>query len=103
MNRLLIILFGLLTSPNALPAKEGVILLHGLCRTPSSMTKMAETLEDSGYVVENIGYPSRTEKINTLADNAIGKALKKPQIIACSRVHFVTHSLGGILVRSYFQ
>lgn len=103
MNRLLIILFGFLMFPNVLLAKEGAILLHGLCRTPSSMTKMAETLEDSGYVVENVGYPSRTDQINTLADNAIGKALKKPKIMACSKVHFVTHSLGGILVRSYFQ
>ena len=64
---------------------------------------MAGALEKSGYVVENVGYPSRTDSIKTLADDAIGKTLKKPKIMACSKVHFVTHSLGGILVRSYFH
>ena len=86
-----------------LPAKEGVILLHGLCRSSASMSKMADALTDAGYVTENVSYPSRTNQIETLANNAIGTALNKKEIKACTKVHFVTHSLGGILVRSYFH
>jgi len=88
---------------NLLPAKEGVILLHGLCRTPASMAKMEKTLKKAGFLVENVGYLSRKENIKTLAEDAIGKALQKPHLMACTKVHFVTHSLGGILVRSYFH
>lgn len=103
MKRLLPPLLGLFLLAPSLPAKEGVILLHGLCRSPSSMTKMEVALKESGYVVENVGYPSRKGDIRTLAENAIGTALKTEKIMACSKVHFVTHSLGGILVRSYFH
>jgi esterase/lipase len=34
-------------------ANEGVILLHGLCRTNASMAKMASALTIAGFVVEN--------------------------------------------------
>ena len=67
------------------------------------MEKMEAALKKSGYVVENVGYPSRKGEIKTLAENAIGAALKTEEIKSCSKVHFVTHSLGGILVRSYFH
>ncbi|MFT3867279.1 MAG: alpha/beta hydrolase [Nibricoccus sp.] len=84
-------------------AQEGVILLHGLCRTSTSMTKMEHALTEAGYVVANVDYPSRTAKIDELSDAAIGDALKSPALQNCLRIHFVTHSLGGILVRSYFK
>lgn len=84
-------------------ATEGVILLHGLCRTSASMGKLEEALVGAGYYVENIDYPSRTASIEQLSDEAIGRALSDPQMRSCSRVHFITHSLGGILVRSYFK
>ena len=84
-------------------AREGVILLHGLCRTSASMNKMEASLTESGYFVLNVGYPSRTASIRELSNDAIGAALRNEEIKACSKVHFVTHSLGGILVRSYFR
>jgi triacylglycerol esterase/lipase EstA (alpha/beta hydrolase family) len=80
---------------------EGVILLHGLCRTTSSMEKMAAALEKEGFVVVNQGYPSRTASIEQLSELVIGKALQNPVLAECSTIHFVTHSLGGILVRCY--
>lgn len=94
----LVLLF--FTAP--LQAKEGVVLLHGLCRSDASMKKMDQHLRNAGYVVLNAGYPSRTATIETLSDDAIGSALENPALQACSKVHFVTHSMGGILVRSYF-
>ena len=84
-------------------AKEGVVLLHGLCRSPASMSKMAAALTRAGFVVDNVGYPSRTASIDKLSDAAIGRALATPRLAGCSRIHFVTHSLGGILVRDYFS
>jgi hypothetical protein len=33
---------------------EGVILLHGLCRTSASMAKMASDRSIAGFVVENV-------------------------------------------------
>ncbi len=82
--------------------KDGIILLHGLCRTDSSMNKMEAKLKQAGFVVENVAYPSRTASIESLADEAIGKALEQSSLKDCPKIHFVTHSLGGILVRSYY-
>ena len=78
-----------------------VVLLHGLARTALSMERMKGSLEEEGYRVVNIDYPSREHRIEELAPMAIEAGLS-----GCgeesSRVHFVTHSLGGILVRYYF-
>lgn len=84
-------------------AADGVILLHGLCRSPESMEDMASALTDAGFITENIGYHSRTRSIQELSDEVIGEALANPEFIACPKIHFVTHSMGGILVRSYFD
>lgn len=84
-------------------AQEGVILLHGLCRTKSSMANMEKALQAAGFIVENIEYPSRTAGIDQLADATISNALARATFRNCRRIHFVTHSLGGILVRSYFS
>ncbi|HUG39734.1 MAG TPA: alpha/beta fold hydrolase [Longimicrobiales bacterium] len=76
-----------------------VILLHGLGRTTQSMLPMERALEGRGYRVVNLGYPSRTHSIAELVDT-LDRALE----VCCAGgvpVHFVTHSLGGILVRAY--
>ncbi len=80
---------------------EEVILLHGLCRTSRSMDKMARALSDAGYKVRNVDYPSRTATIQKLADDAIGKAVADCRRNGATKINFVAHSLGGILVRSY--
>lgn len=93
---------GLLTTAT-LHASEGVILLHGMCRTSASMSKMATSLQSAGYTVLNVDYPSRTAPVEKLADDAITKALSDPALAGCTQIHFVTHSMGGILVRTYFS
>lgn len=78
---------------------ECVILLHGLARTNSSMEKMADYLREQNYQVVNVDYPSRHHALEVLAGLAI-----EPAISECrseTRINFVTHSLGGILVRWY--
>ncbi len=84
-------------------ATEGVILLHGMCRTSASMSKMEAALQSAGYTVLNVDYPSRTASTEKLADDTLAKALSAPALASCTRIHFVTHSMGGILVRSYFS
>lgn len=88
-------------SDTGTPTTENVILLHGLCRTSHSMVKIAGALTKAGYTVRNVDYPSRTAHIQKLADDAIGKAVADCQQSGATRIDFVTHSMGGILVRSY--
>ncbi len=90
----------LLTALVALPVQaECVILLHGLARSAGSMQAMAEFLGKRGYQVVNVDYPSRRYRIEELANVAIPEALD--QCAAPAKAHFVTHSMGGILVRQY--
>src|SRR5688572_30823453 len=82
--------------------EEGVVLLHGLGRTSASMAKLERILASQGYVVVNHGYTSRSQPIDLLSPVVVGEALAHQRLSGCSKVHFVTHSLGGILVRHYF-
>jgi pimeloyl-ACP methyl ester carboxylesterase len=78
-----------------------VVLLHGLARTPSSMETLEKALIREGFSPINEGYPSREHSIELLAELAIKPALEKcPKDMS---VNFVTHSLGGILVRQYLS
>jgi triacylglycerol lipase len=100
-QKILICLTALAINTAAFAQNEEVILLHGLCRTSRSMAKMERALAVAGYKVYNADYPSRTAPIEKLADDAIGKALTDCQNNGATKINFVTHSLGGILVRSY--
>ncbi|MCP4200695.1 MAG: alpha/beta hydrolase [bacterium] len=88
----------------AVPASlsaDCVILLHGLLRTSASMEKAAAAFEARGYTTANIDYPSRDLPVEDLAPLALEAGLA-----ACpdeGTIHFVTHSLGGILVRYYLE
>src|SRR5271170_4074657 len=99
--RILIFMATVAISSPAFGTQEEVILLHGLCRTSRSMVKMETALTEAGYKVRNVDYPSRTASIQKLADDAIGKAVADCKNDGATKIDFVTHSLGGILVRSY--
>lgn len=84
-------------------AGDCVILLHGLARTSASMDKMHDKLSLEGMTVVNIDYPSRTVPIEELAQLAIGEGIQACAEKNADKLNFVTHSLGGILVRQYFS
>jgi pimeloyl-ACP methyl ester carboxylesterase len=89
--------------PTVIGLGECVVLLHGLARTSRAMEPLADALTSDGYIVENIDYPSRDYTIEELAPMAVGDGIEAcRQNGSAPTVHFVTHSLGGILVRQYF-
>jgi len=82
---------------------ECVILLHGLNRTESSLLKLELNLINHGFNVENIGYSSRKKNIQTLSGETISHAINKCEKANATKIHFVTHSMGGIIVRYYLE
>ena len=83
---------------------ECVVLLHGLARSANSMKGLQRGLHKAGYSVLNIDYPSTKYEIETLVEEYM-----QPQIeslrnrLSCSKMHFATHSMGGILLRYYLK
>lgn len=59
-----------------LDEKECVVLLHGLWRTELSMLGMKLSLEDAGYGVANVTYPSLSRRIPELAEYAVKQGLE---------------------------
>jgi hypothetical protein len=93
----------LLLTAATLPAQECVVLLHGLIRSSGSMDELEEALIEKGYSVANIDYPSRDTTIDKLATLAIPGGVDRCEAQADGPISFVTHSLGGILVRQYLS
>jgi pimeloyl-ACP methyl ester carboxylesterase len=102
-------LLGTLAASSNAPAEppdegsgETVILLHGLGRGAGSMEKLGASLASHGYAVRALDYPSRSASVEVLA-----KRLAREVEDCCTdppqRVHFVGHSLGGIVVRAYLS
>lgn len=60
---------------------------------------MAEALQEAGFSTTNVDYPSQSGKIEEIAPVAVGLGLHDCRETGATRIHFVTHSLGGILLR----
>lgn len=83
----------------AADTSECVVLLHGLNRSWRAMRPLAEALQEAGFATANIDYPSQSGSVEEIAPLAVGLGLNKCRATGATRIHFVTHSLGGILLR----
>ncbi|MBT3187882.1 MAG: alpha/beta fold hydrolase [Anaerolineae bacterium] len=72
-----------------------VVLLHGLGRASLSMAYLANQLAKAGYDPVNLSYPSFKYPVEKLATDFVLPAILNRD----EPTHFVTHSLGGIIVR----
>ncbi len=85
------------------PQAEYVVLLHGLGRTSLSMKGMEYYLKKHGYEVINMRYPSTRFCAEELADVYLDRLLREKIPDGAAKIHFVTHSFGGIIVRQYLS
>ncbi len=80
-----------------------VVLVYGLTRSHYSMAKLAKYLESHNYTVVNKDYASTQKSVEEIANQEI-----PAMVDACLKYHpdniyFVTHSIGGIVLRQYLQ
>lgn len=77
-----------------------VVLIHGMGRTRVSFGRMRRELADAGWRAARLSYPSTRRSIEEHArwlETVLEGMIEDGQAL---EVHFVTHSLGGIVVRA---
>ena len=80
-----------------------LVCIHGFMRTHRNMARFEKAFLKEGWVVFNYDYPSRSKKIQQVGRD-LACALKDlsdnhPE----KEIHFITHSLGGLVLRSAMQ
>lgn len=85
-----------------LPAMSGeaVILVHGIVRSSKSMSKLERHLqsEQAGFHAFNFDYASTQIDLEKSAEYLDGVVRSLEGI---EKIHFVAHSMGGLVVRTY--
>ncbi len=63
------------------------------------MRPMAASLQKVGFTTVNVDYPSQSGPIELIAPEVVTLGLGECRKSGAQKIHFVTHSLGGILLR----
>ena len=78
--------------------RDGVILLHGIGMSSWTMRVAERTLREAGYRALNLDYPGRRLGLAALAAHVHEASVR--WIAGCDgEVHFLTHSMGGLVTR----
>jgi triacylglycerol lipase len=83
------------------PPGEWIVLMHGLGRTSWSMNRILWSLEAERYNVFVLSYPTRRHGVEGLSERYLHRVVTAKVPVSAAKVHFVTHSLGGIVLRRY--
>lgn len=100
----LVVLISVTITSGTAPAETGtvtgpVILLHGLARSSASMNRIQEALKRENIKTCNIDYPSTDYPVEVLAIEYILPVIRQCAGGPDLTLNFVTHSMGGIIVR----
>ena len=80
---------------------DGVILLHGLGRGSRAMRPFEGVAREAGYRTLALDYPSRRARIGELAQGLQDPVARFAE--GCKSVHFVAHSMGGLVARTLLK
>ncbi len=78
---------------------EIVLLLHGIVRTARSLSSLDKHLTGAGFTVASVDYPSTCKTIPECA-GYLRRLIASLEGV--DRIHLAVHSMGGLVVRSYF-
>lgn len=77
-----------------------VIALHGILRSSKSWDALKRHLEPDGYQFVAVDYPSTQRSIEQFADQL---QTVIASLNGIEKIHFVVHSMGGLVVRRWCQ
>lgn len=88
-------------------ARDVVVLLHGMLDDGGRMRRAEDALRAEGFQTINISYPSTKLDLDGLSDYVHQELSLCEQFnkaaLGKGRVHFVAHSLGGLVARHYIE
>lgn len=97
------VLAGTAGPASAEPAKETIVILHGIGHSRLNMAITEMALKEQGYDTLNISYPSLKHDIATLSGFVHDRLDLAGVWNKSAKVHFVTHSMGGLVTRTYLE
>lgn len=89
--------------PEKTKTDDVVVLLHGIGHSRLNMAMAERAMRRAGFSVLNLSYPSRTRNIDAITDFLHERLSEKNLWQGEGRVHFVTHSMGGLVTSYYLE